>query len=89
MESFKNCLEEIILSTNELNHTSQFDKMFLAVNEFIKLGVTKDQLEKILSEIEDHIDMDDYQEDLYLEVTKAVGGYLSKRNNFVFPSQSL
>ena len=89
MKSFKNCLVEIIVSTNELNHTSQFDKIFLAVNEFIKLGVTKDQLEKILSEIEDQIDMDDYQEDLYLEVTKAVGGYLSKRKNFIFPVHSL
>ena len=80
-EQFKKEFKVLLHEINSDNFSKSYDDLLDVIIKYKEKGLNRDTAINILSEIDSEVDMNDYQEDVFLEISSRVEGFSSATNN--------
>lgn len=68
-------------SISKINFTSSYEPAIAIIKSYKDLGLSKPDAVRVLSELDNELEMNPYQEDVFLELSNVVGGFSSDIKN--------
>ena len=80
----KESIKLFLQTVNKDNFSSSYQKLVDIILSYKAAGITKDVAKDALRQIDEDFEMDDYQEDVYLEICARVEGKSSDTKNIIW-----
>lgn len=81
MENFKKEIVALLRQVDDKNFSKSYGALLDIVLKYKEAGLDRDTAIAILSQIDSKMEMNDYQEDVFLELSSRVEGFSSDANN--------
>jgi len=82
-ELLKRSLVEFLKTINKKNFSKSYDEA-VTILESYKDKMSKEDASKVLLDIDEELEMDQYQEDVFLEVDARLNGHCAEFNRIIW-----
>lgn len=77
----KNDIKEYLLSVDKSNFYRKYDGLKQILISYNRNGLSKDEVILIYRQADNEFEMDDYQDEVYVEIASCAEGFMSSRDN--------